>query len=166
VVTRVHERCEACGFDGGVYSDSMLLDALGGLGERWRTKLAEAGDRVRTRPEPETWSAIEYAAHSRDVTALHVYGVERALTGDEPAYPAIRDDLMDKAAGGTAMRIHRTSSTRSARPLDSWRNSPPAVAPMDGLGASRSVRNEVTCVGCWNTHCTTRSTTSVTSTRG
>src|SRR5215207_9187346 len=78
----------------------MLLDALDGLGERWRTKLAEAGDRVRTRPEPDTWSAIEYAAHSRDVTALHVYGVEQALTGDEPAYPAIRDDLMHKAAAG------------------------------------------------------------------
>jgi hypothetical protein len=99
-VTRIHERCEACGFDGGGYSDSALLDALRGLGDRWCAQLAEAGDRLRTRPEPATWSAIEYAAHSRDITALHAYGVEQALTGEEPAYPAFSDDLVEAAVAG------------------------------------------------------------------
>ena len=51
----------------------------------------------RVRPEPTTWSAIEYAAHSRDVTALHVYGVEQALTEDEPRYPPISDDVLNHA---------------------------------------------------------------------
>jgi hypothetical protein len=100
VVTRDRERCEACGFDGGAYSDAALLDALRGLGERWRAQLADAGDRIRTRPAPKTWSAVEYAAHSRDITALHAYGVEQAMTRDEPAYPAISDDLVDAAAAG------------------------------------------------------------------
>jgi hypothetical protein len=44
------------------------------------------------------WSAIEYAAHSRDVAALHVYGVEQALTHDEPVFPAIADDVAESAA--------------------------------------------------------------------
>ena len=49
-------------------------------------------------PAPATWSALEYAAHSRDITALHVFGVEQALTRDEPTFPAIGDDLLDSAA--------------------------------------------------------------------
>lgn len=93
------ERCEACGFDGVRYDDAALLAALRDLGLRWRTLLGRSGDDLRTRPAPEVWSAIEYAAHSRDITALHVFGVEQALTADEPAFPAIEgDDLIQSAA--------------------------------------------------------------------
>ncbi len=51
------------------------------------------------RPKPEVWSAIEYAAHSRDVTASHAFGVEQALTTVEPIFPAIDgDELVQSAA--------------------------------------------------------------------
>jgi hypothetical protein len=94
-----HERCEACGFDGGSYDDASLLDALRGLGARWRALIAESGSALRQRPAPDVWSAIEYAAHSRDITALHVFGVEQALTVDEPSYPPIAaDELIESAA--------------------------------------------------------------------
>ncbi len=93
-----HEQCAACSFDGRAYSDQELLDALRGLGDRWRRQLAAAGADLRTRPAPATWSAIEYAAHSRDVTALHAFGVEQALTRDEPAYPPIESDDIEGAA--------------------------------------------------------------------
>ena len=63
--------------------------------------LFEAGPELRVRPEPETWSAIEYAAHSRDITALHVFGVEQALTEDEPAYPAIEADTLIETSATT-----------------------------------------------------------------
>ncbi len=43
------------------------------------------------------WSAIEYAAHSRDVTASHVHGVEQALSQDEPKFPPISDDAINHA---------------------------------------------------------------------
>ena len=62
-----HERCDVCGFDGAVFDDAGLLVALRSLGGRWRHQLGDAGHELRTRPEPHTWSAIEYAAHSRDV---------------------------------------------------------------------------------------------------
>ena len=78
-----HERCSACGFDGSVYDDRSLVDAIVGLGSRWRALLIEAAPELRVRPEPETWSALEYAAHSRDITALHVFGVEQPLTEDD-----------------------------------------------------------------------------------
>jgi S-DNA-T family DNA segregation ATPase FtsK/SpoIIIE len=102
-VTRIHERCDACGFDGGMYSDAALLQSVRELGERWRTQLAEAGDLLRRRPAPATWSALEYAAHSRDITALHAFGVDEALTRDEPVYPPLAsEELIETAAAGYA----------------------------------------------------------------
>jgi hypothetical protein len=97
-----HEQCEACGFDGGRYDDAALTDALRSLGPQWRAQLGEAGSELRERPDPDVWSAIEYAAHSRDITALHVFGVEQALTLDEPSFPEIADDLVDAAASDYA----------------------------------------------------------------
>ena len=94
-----HERCDACGFDGADYDDDSLLDALRGLGEQWRALIDSTGSELRRRPATQVWSAIEYAAHSRDVTALHAFGVEQAITIDEPSYPAIEgDDLIESAA--------------------------------------------------------------------
>ena len=94
-----HERCAACDFDGGRYDDDALLDAIRALGPRWTTLLASAGGELRVRPAPEVWSAIEYAAHSRDITALHVFGVEQALTLEEPVIADIEaDDLIQTAA--------------------------------------------------------------------
>ena len=94
----IHEHCDACGFDGATYDDESLLNSLREQGDRWRTLLEAAGPDLRARPGPEVWSAIEYAAHTRDVLSLHVYGVEQALTGDEPVFPEISDDLVDSAA--------------------------------------------------------------------
>ena len=102
MVAREHERCEACGFDGAQYTDAELLVALRSLGEEWHRLLTRAGDLLRVRPEPATWSAIEYAAHSRDITTLHVFGVEQALARDEPAFPAVDASLVDEAAEGYA----------------------------------------------------------------
>ena len=93
------ERCAACGFDGATYDEATLLAALRTLGPTWRSLLDRSGPELRIRPAPDVWSAIEYAAHSRDVTALHEFGVEQALTADEPAFPAIDgDDLIESAA--------------------------------------------------------------------
>ncbi len=96
------ERCDQCGFKGSDYDGPALLDAIRALGPRWRDLLASAGPELRVRPEPDVWSAIEYAAHSRDVTALHAFGVEQALTLDEPHFPPIADDLVESAASAYA----------------------------------------------------------------
>ncbi|MGO9343967.1 MAG: DinB family protein [Acidimicrobiales bacterium] len=97
-----HERCTACGFDGGRYDDDALLDALRELGSRWRALLFNAQSELRSRPQPEVWSAIEYAAHSRDITSLHAFGVEQALTGEEPRYPEVDNDLVTAVASDYA----------------------------------------------------------------
>jgi hypothetical protein len=96
-----HEQCEECGFDGADVDDPALLEALRALGPKWSALLVWAGDELRTRPEPAVWSAIEYAAHSRDILALHAFGIEQALTVDEPAFPAIDADALVEAAATT-----------------------------------------------------------------
>jgi len=94
-----HEKCPACHFDGAELAGNGILGALRGLGPRWAALLADAGDELRVRPTPVTWSAIEYAAHSRDITALHRWAVDEALTGNELVLPAIdADELIDSAA--------------------------------------------------------------------
>jgi hypothetical protein len=98
VVTTEHEQCPACGFDGSAYDDGVLLAALRALGPRWRALLDASGEHLRDRPAPEVWSAIEYAAHSRDVIALHAFGVGQALEIDEPAFPDVDDGLADAAS--------------------------------------------------------------------
>jgi len=94
----IHERCSACQFDGESYDNSSLTAAIAELGGAWRVLLGGAGCELRVRPNPRTWSAIEYAAHSRDITALHVFGVEQALTGTEPVFPAIAGDALIEAS--------------------------------------------------------------------
>jgi hypothetical protein len=94
-----HESCVACDFDGSRFDAGQLLAAIRSLGPEWSTLLHKAGNDLRVRPAPETWSAIEYAAHSRDITALHVFGVEQALTLDEPVIPEIAaDELIEEAS--------------------------------------------------------------------
>jgi hypothetical protein len=94
-----HESCVACDFDGSLFDARQLLDAIRALGPEWSTLLSNAGDDLRVRPAPETWSAIEYAAHSRDITALHVFGVDQALRLDEPVIPEIAaDELIEEAS--------------------------------------------------------------------
>jgi hypothetical protein len=110
-----HERCDACDFDGARYDDAALLDALRGLGPRWRSLLSEAGSELRARPEPEVWSALEYAAHSRDITALHAFRVEQALTLDEPSFPPMRMIWLIPRRRATGVPIPVLFSTN-------WRN--------------------------------------------
>jgi hypothetical protein len=60
--------------------------------------LRARGSELRVRPAPSTRSAIEYAAHSRDITALHVYGVGRALAENEVVFPAVEGDALFEAS--------------------------------------------------------------------
>ena len=83
------------------YSDQELLAAVRGLGPSRKVLLGEIGTDLRARPGPEVWSAIEYAAHSRDITALHVFGVQQALSQEEPSYPPIDGDELIETAAAT-----------------------------------------------------------------
>jgi hypothetical protein len=72
-----------------------LVDACRAFAKRYRAPLTrflpnEDGPAiVRRRPAPEVWSALEYAAHTRDVLAFYRERVERALAEDRPTFHAV-----------------------------------------------------------------------------
>lgn len=52
----------------------------------WVDILAETGDEVRLRPEPHTWSPLEYACHIRDLFDVYHERLQLMLTVDGPHY--------------------------------------------------------------------------------
>lgn len=59
----ITEGCKQCGFTPGdaTLTGTLLRESV----PRWRDRLARAD--ARNRPEPGTWSALEYGCHVRDV---------------------------------------------------------------------------------------------------
>jgi len=87
------ERCEECGFDGTRLTTSDSIAALRSMGRRWREVFRDVPEeRLRKRPDPQTWSPLEYAAHTRDVLALVGWGMHQVLEGGRPSFDAIEPD--------------------------------------------------------------------------
>lgn len=85
------EHCAECGFD---YSETARDDipaAVRALAPRYRSSLQghEPG-RLRARPRPDVWSALEYACHVRDVLKTQRERIELALVEDQPAFAPMR----------------------------------------------------------------------------
>jgi MOSC domain-containing protein YiiM len=81
----VIETCGQCGFDATEYTRQDLLGTLRALSAIWRWTTEGMPPRVvSSRPSAETWSAIEYAAHSRDVTEAMGRLLHFTLTSDDP----------------------------------------------------------------------------------
>ncbi len=98
------EECPECGFADSTVSDANAEESVRSLGARYQAALRGEGSielsvaRLRARPEPSTWSALEYAAHMRDVVALWSWGLHRTLTDHAPELPAADPGLPDRAA--------------------------------------------------------------------
>jgi hypothetical protein len=92
------ERCEECGFVYSSVSPEDAAVALRSFGRRFRAPLTrflagEDGDLLlRQRPSPEVWSALEYAAHTRDAIRFNGYMARRTLTEDQPTLPSPNPD--------------------------------------------------------------------------
>jgi hypothetical protein len=74
------------------------------MGRRWRELFKDVPDeRLRQRPDPATWSALEYAAHTRDVIALVGWGMSKVLDGDRPAFEAVEPETAAADHGYNAL---------------------------------------------------------------
>ena len=58
-----HEICDECGFHGGMLDLSATVARFRSLPDRWSEVMSQDEERLRTRPEPDTWCAVEYAQH-------------------------------------------------------------------------------------------------------
>ena len=80
----VHEPCPECGFDASAIGEDDLADAVRALGDAWRAGFVIGAPSVTDHPDDATWSALEYACHTRDVLAVFAGRVTLALVEDDP----------------------------------------------------------------------------------
>lgn len=131
------EACDECGFDPSKVAPADLPDAIRGLVRRYRAPLTrflpgEVPDVVvRTRPSPDTWSALEYACHVRDVLRVFDGRVSRVLAEERPDlgwwdHEAAVDDEAYNAQAPVevveelAHRADAFAETLAAVPEDGW----------------------------------------------
>jgi hypothetical protein len=73
-------------------TDDPAAVQAGTLAE-WRALLAEAGDRVRERPEPGEWSVLECLGHASDAEIVYAGRYRWILAHDEPPLIGYDQDL-------------------------------------------------------------------------
>lgn len=87
----VDGHCDECGFDydtGDLQGTVTKLVRQAADCSMALTKAAAGPDPdvVRLRPEPDVWSAIEYACHVRDVLEIQRQRIAQCLAEDRPVY--------------------------------------------------------------------------------
>jgi hypothetical protein len=126
-------RCEECGFDYEALDPAAIPAALRSFAKRYRAPLSrflpgEDGEAlVRQRPAEGTWSALEYAAHVRDVFASYDRWIGRCLTEDRPVLDdpppdngAYNQEQPAAIADAVAANAERLAATVEVVPDDGW----------------------------------------------
>lgn len=77
--------CPECGFDTRTVDLADVGDLVRTNATTWQSVLGRSD--VRDRPEPDTWSPLEYGCHVRDVFRLYLVRLELMLGQDGAHYP-------------------------------------------------------------------------------
>ena len=88
------DRCEQCGFVYDATPTSDVSQRVRSLPPRYAPELraAERDSLARTRPQPGTWSALEYTCHVRDVLIVQRERLHLALRQERPVFAPMRRD--------------------------------------------------------------------------
>lgn len=118
--TWVNERpCPECGFDASSTDARGVPDVLRASVAEWRRLLSADPARLVARPDPTTWSPLEYACHVRDVLDLLAYRFERVLAEEHPVFedwhPNDRAIVGDYAAERDASAVMSAIADRADR---------------------------------------------------
>jgi hypothetical protein len=91
--------CPECGLDYDTVKPLDTIRAVRSFPYRYRTLIKElyqefpdAEEIVRRRPEPETWSALEYTAHVAEVLDTMAPQIRRIVVEDNPTIPEFDDE--------------------------------------------------------------------------
>jgi DinB family protein len=87
--------CDECGFTDTSPAVAILADA----GDRFRDALTRDVSVLRRRPAPSVWSALEYAAHTRDALDFYASRIERVTSEDRPALEPFDADRLCEERG-------------------------------------------------------------------
>lgn len=78
--------CPECGLDTESFAGEDVAAMLRENAAAW-DEILRSGQSVRERPNPDTWSPLEYACHVRDVFVLYSERLDLMLHDDGPHYP-------------------------------------------------------------------------------
>jgi hypothetical protein len=96
----VQDYCEECGFDGRDLTTGEVSARLGHVPGEVRSALSVDDPAVlRQRPDPDTWSPVEYLGHLRDLMAWHRFLIEQGVAEDRPAVPIVDPDASVATSG-------------------------------------------------------------------
>ncbi len=109
--------CPDCGFAAGEVAGSEVAARVRDLTAPWVEVLARAD--VRERPAPGVWSALEYAAHVRDVCRLFRERLALMLDEDEPRF-ANWDQDVTAVEGAYAAQDPAVVAGELAAAASSW----------------------------------------------
>src|SRR5215472_7045673 len=85
--TWVLERpCPECGFEAGAVPIDSISGLVRGNAATW-VGLLKDGVIGPARPDPASWSALEYACHVRDVYRRYDRRIELMLSEEDPLFP-------------------------------------------------------------------------------
>lgn len=76
--------CHECGFTAQEVTPASAGTTIPALLPRWQAALKRAN--VEERPDPATWSVLEYGAHVRDVFEVFTARLELLLSQDNPTF--------------------------------------------------------------------------------
>ena len=82
--------CPDCGYDASTFESTDVAAIIRANGAAWPSVLQRAD--VAVRPNADTWSPLEYAAHVRDVLRLMTARIRLMLEADDPTYPNWNQD--------------------------------------------------------------------------
>jgi hypothetical protein len=80
----IEKRCPECGFEAASVPLADLPDLVRANAAAWPAVLARPD--VGRRPDPGTWSPLEYACHVRDACRVFADRLDLMLTEDDPLF--------------------------------------------------------------------------------
>jgi len=92
------EACEVCGYEWDAVTADEVCTRIRALAAGYRDVLSGGGGRLSVRPDPETWSVVEYTAHVRDVFFNLRDRIVCGLAEDNPTPKSMFVDI--RAASG------------------------------------------------------------------
>lgn len=115
--------CPECGADVRSFAREEIGTMVRGNAAEWTTVLDAPTAELRRRPQPDKWSALEYAAHVRDVYDLYLFRLNLMLTEDGPAYPNWDQDetaVAERYNEQDPVRVRRQLAASGAALADRW----------------------------------------------
>ena len=127
----LREPCPECGFDAATCRPVDVAGLIRANAEDWR-RLHVGGAIGPGRPDPGTWSRLEYACHVRDVYRRYDARMAQMLTEDDPLYPnwdqdasAVEDRYDEQDAGEVIAALvagaHQVADRLDGIDGDQWR---------------------------------------------